>query len=126
MYIASRYDTTRLIRIPGEDIITGPPTPFIPDRGYVSDRSWWTLRDRRRLHRGSGKIDPVPAEQLGRAFLEFPGILWENLREFRKFQILTRIRGKAQPDGCPTIQLIDTPRAPQQVEAGTGATSICL
>jgi len=49
--------------------------------------------------------------------------------------ILTRMRGKAQPDGRPAVELIETPvllspvldqstRAPQQAEAGTGATTI--
>jgi len=29
------YDTTPLIRILDEDVGTGPPTPFSPDRRYV-------------------------------------------------------------------------------------------
>jgi len=29
------YDTTQLIRILDEDVGTGPPTPFSPERGYV-------------------------------------------------------------------------------------------
>jgi len=47
------------------------------------------------------------------------------------------MRGKAQPGGRPAVELIETPvllipvvdqstRAPEQAEAGTGATSMCL
>jgi len=48
------------------------------------------------------------------------------------FHVETRMRGKAQPDGRPKRQSYLSPvvdqstRAPQQAEAGTGATSMCL